>query len=273
MLAAASEWSPVLAVENEWMWSHGESAVAQLRTASGPVIAKLIYSTKDWNRELRAHRHFVPALQSDASQILYCDTERRVLLMTVVPGQLVQATPGEHDPEIHRQAGDLVARLHGSVDAEIDENFSATLMGSFDRWASQAANLVDKADLRKAKAVAERVRGVGNVELVPTHGDNSPRNWMVDAGGHVRLIDFGHAELRPWCLDLYRLMQDRWLGRPDLQRSFLGGYGRSLDDNDSLLLGAYAAQASISTIVWATRHGDEAFALQGREQLRRALAG
>jgi hypothetical protein len=47
-------------------------------------------------------------------------------------------------------------------------------------------------------------------QVVPTHGDWQPRNWLIDEGV-VRVIDFGRADLRPAAEDFVRLArQDYW---------------------------------------------------------------
>jgi hypothetical protein len=47
--------------------------------------------------------------------------------------------------------------------------------------------------------------------------------------------------------------------------------GRGIDDNTANLLRVYGARAAVSTIVWATEHGDKKFADEGHAQLGRLL--
>ena len=141
----------------------------------------------------------------------------------------------------------------------------------FDTWSARAQQLVAPQDLDAAREIASAACHLGTVELVPAHCDNTPRNWMVDDGNAVSLVDFGLAKKEPWWADVHRLMHREWLGRADLRDAFLAGYGRDIDDSTADFLRAYGACAAVSTIVWATEHGDRAFAGEGYAQLRGLL--
>ncbi|MGY2127478.1 phosphotransferase family protein [Blastococcus sp. SYSU DS0617] len=193
-------------------------------------------------------------------------------MLTFLPGTLASSSGWSEQPAVHERAGRLVRRLHGSAAPRPLPDYAQQLLTSFDAWAVRAAALVDDQDLGRARAIAATVTDLGPVEGVPAHRDNSPRNWVVDEVGHVRLIDFGACDVEPWWVDLQRLQAREWSGRPDLQEAFLAGYGRSLDDRTRHLVRAYCARAAVSTIAWATEHGDQPFAAEGRAQLRALLS-
>ncbi|WP_192498661.1 phosphotransferase family protein [Ornithinimicrobium pratense] len=117
--------------------------------------------------------------------------------------------------------------------------------------------------------VVERVRAFGcadgQVDLVPTHGDLSPRNWVVH-DGVISFIDLGRADLRPRATDLFRLQDRSWRGRPDLERAFFTGYGA--DPRDVWWWPSLVLAEHIGTAVWAHQVGDEAFEAKGLRGLR-----
>lgn len=117
--------------------------------------------------------------------------------------------------------------------------------------------------------VVERVRAFGcadgQVDLVPTHGDLSPRNWVVH-DGVISFIDLGRADLRPRATDLFRLQDRSWRGRPDLEPAFFTGYGA--DPRDVWWWPSLVLAEHIGTAVWAHQVGDEAFEAKGLRGLR-----
>lgn len=268
---AADRYGRVELVE-EWTWPHGESRVARVRTGSDDVVIKWVRSPRTFAREVRALREFTPPLGTDASQLVDLDEVAQILVLTFLPGTLASTSRWSGQPAVHERAGRLLRRLHESVSPRPLPDYAEQLLTSFDAWAERAAVLVGDQDLGRARAIAATVADLGPVEGVPAHRDNSARNWLVDDGGHVRLIDFGACDVEPWWVDLQRLQAREWSGRPDLQQAFLAGYGRSPDDRTRRLLRAYRARAAVSTIAWATEHDDQAFADEGRAQLQALLS-
>ena len=117
---------------------------------------------------------------------------------------------------------------------------------------------------RIPSAVVEQVRShdwpTGRVDLVPTHGDLSPRNWVVHHGV-VSFIDLGRADLRPAASDLFRLQDRSWRGRPDLEVAFFEGYGA--DPREVWWWRSFVLAELVATAAWAHRVGDEAFEAEG----------
>jgi hypothetical protein len=277
LLDAAAAWavstgagSDVALVE-EWIWPHGESRVARVRTAAGDVVVKWERSARNVAREVEALRRWVPALGDDAGQLLAVDADAQVLVMTHVPGDLATAEAGLA-PDVHRQAGALLARLHASAPGVPGEGYGERLLADFDEKAAALALLVDAADLVRLREVAVPVGDVRSVRLVPAHRDFGPRNWLVDAEGRVRVIDFAHAELSPWSVDLQKLTMREWRGRPDLEAAFFEGYGRLPDDEDRLVLRAYVALSTLAIIAWSVAHDDAAFEAEARSVLSDLVA-
>jgi Ser/Thr protein kinase RdoA (MazF antagonist) len=87
--------------------------------------------------------------------------------------------------------------------------------------------------------------------LVPTHRVNHPKNWLVDPGGHVRLIDFAQSEYDPWVVDVFLLEQDYWRSDPNLKVAFLGGYDREISPEDDTMLRAHHAVMAVRALTAA----------------------
>lgn len=269
LVDVVARWAGGAEVVRGWAWPHGESRVLLLRTALGDVVAKGVARAAAFDQELTAMRRYAPALGDGAAQLRHADPARSVLVLTAVAGELAEGSAAEVDPDVHRQAGALTARLHRSAPPIIDEHWGATLRSRFESWGTRAAGLVTAAELARVAELVGRAGALGPVELVPAHRDNGPRNWLVDDGGRVRLIDFGHCRRAPWVEDLHRMTWRQWRERPALRDAFLDGYGRHPDEHDLAVLAAHDAVAVISTIVWAVAHGDAPFAELGRAELAR----
>jgi thiamine kinase-like enzyme len=95
---------------------------------------------------------------------------------------------------------------------------------------SEGFGLVDASHpVRVAGAVVQLVGDLG-LGFVPSyatvnHGDNQPRNWLVDDTGTIRLIDFGRAGIDAWIRDIDRMYFAEWAADPDLEDAFFDGYG------------------------------------------------
>ncbi|MFE4466682.1 phosphotransferase enzyme family protein [Oerskovia sp. NPDC056781] len=277
LLDAAAAWAGSVGagtrteLVEEWIWPHGESRVARVRTGAGDVVVKWERSARNVAREVEALRRYVPVLGDDAGQLLAVDSDAQVLVLTHVPGDLAKGDVAL-DPEVHRQAGALLARLHASAPGVPDEGYGERLLADLDEKAAALAPLVDATDLVRLREVAAPVADVRSVRLVPAHRDFGPRNWLVDAGGRVRVIDFAHAEPSPWAVDLQKLTMREWRDRPDLEAAFLEGYGHMPDDEDRLVLRAYVALSTLAIIAWSVAHDDPAFEAEARSVLATLVA-
>lgn len=219
-------------------------------------------------RELLAHREWTAPLVAtgDVGTLLAADEDLRVLVLERVPGHLALGTPDEHDPDVHRQAGTLLRRLHDQHMVRDDGYLRAETekaLASLTAPHRIPAEVVERATdlLRSCEPTS--------TTLVPAHGDWQPRNWIVDEG-RLRLIDFGRFAFRPRSTDLTRLAVQHWRTAPELERAFFAGYGddpRDPDDWRWLQL-----REAIGTVVWSFAVGTEPFEEQGRRMLADALA-
>lgn len=221
-------------------------------------------------RELEAHRTVTDALRTagDAGALVSADEEHRVLVLERVPGHLALGTTDEHAPDVHRQAGAVLRRLHDHGTRH-DPTFllheQAKALRALDAPHQISADVV----ARTRAALEMLPTDHPDEPLVPTHGDFHPRNWIVD-DGRLRVIDFGRFGWRPASFDLTRLAVLHWQHDPTLEAAFFDGYG-----DDPREPGAWRwlqLREAVGTATWAYAVGDEGFEAQGHDMLRRALA-
>ncbi|MET3163280.1 UNVERIFIED_ORG: thiamine kinase-like enzyme [Arthrobacter sp. UYEF10] len=112
----------------------------------------------------------------------------------------------------------------------------------------------------------------GTVQLVATHGDYQPRNWLQD-NGQIKVIDFGRADRRPWVHDLVRLSHQQFVHRPELADAFHAGLGKAVGPVEAGLWRLENLNQAIGTVVWANQVGDTAFEQTGRAMVGRVLSG
>jgi hypothetical protein len=221
-------------------------------------------------RELHAHRHWTAGLvrTGHTSALLAVDEGLRVLVLDRVPGHLALGRPAASDPDVHRQAGVVLRRLHDQHGERDDAHA--------DREHRKALAALDRPH-RIATEAADRARALltepddAPVTVVPTHGDWHPRNWIVDHG-RLAAIDFGRAALRPPTSDLTRLAVLHWADDPGLEQAFLAGYGRDPRAEDPAAWRRLQLREAVGTAVWAHLVGDVTFEAQGLRMLDDALA-
>lgn len=220
-------------------------------------------------REIAAHRAMTGPLVAAgrAAQLVHAVPELHLLVTTFVPGELVQGRPEELDADTHRQAGELLALLHGQG-GRVARTWELTARERVARWLDRPHRLEAGTVRRLRQLVAEWDVDAPAV-LVPTHGDYHPRNWVVD-GGRVHVIDFGRASWRPAETDLARLAAQQWRTRPELEAAFLEGYGQ--DPRGERSWARVRLSEAVGTAVWAYQVGDEPFEQQGHRMLAEALA-
>ena len=246
-----------------------DTAVLQVTDGQGTYIVKAAgASSHHIRREIEAHRSWtaVWAHRNRAPRIVRWDERSNILMTEYLTGSPVEKGAAEYDPEMYRQAGQLLRAFHDQA-SRLDHSYEA------------AANTKALSWIRKPHRIpvplAERAKGILEktapepVTVVPTHGDWQPRNWLVH-GTELRIIDFGRYEFRPAITDFCRLAVQQWRCRPHLEAAFFEGYGT--DIRDQRLWHISLLREAVSTAVWAYQVGDARFEQQGHRMLRDALA-
>lgn len=263
-VALLARWVPDARVVADLSWGLVETRVLKLTSAEGPLILKA-GGPSDGHiaRELRAHREWLQPWVSTgcAPQILFGDEAAKVLVTRYLPGELVEGTAAQDDPDTYRQAGSLLARFHAQT-ATFDGAWNRNLR----RRVQRHLLMPHRIDPEVVSDVREELSHWPDegAWVVPTHGDWQPRNWLVD-GGLVRIIDFGRADLRPPSEDFVRLARQDFARNPELETAFTAGYGEDPREPQDWRR-AMVAEA-VGTAVWAFGVGDQDFERVGHRML------
>lgn len=253
---------------SEHGWGLVDTAVLRVRVDGRDLTVKAAGpGNHHIGREIDAHELWTgPLLDGDrAPRLVHADRGATVLVATWLPGTLAQDGPAQHDLEVHRQAGELLARLHGQAE-HLDAGWEATQRRRVLTWLGRAHRIPEEQETRVRELVADWPDDPAVV--VPTHGDYQPRNWLWDRGT-VRVIDFGRFAWRPAMSDLGRLAAQEWLGFPELEAAFFDGYGE--DPREAGGWSRSQVAEAVGTAAWAHQVGDEAFEAQGLRMLADAL--
>lgn len=262
------DWLPGAAVAKDHSWGLVGTIVLELRCDRARYIAKAgDDNDSHLTRELRAHRNWLEpwTTRGRAPVLVNADEDAKLLLTRYLPGELVQGGEHEQLPDTYHQAGQLLAWLHAQLAVE-DAEFEAREQAKALAWLAKPHRI--------APDIAQRLREqveswpTPTVQLVPTHGDWQPRNWLVHEGV-VSAIDFGRADLRPAMTDFARLAAQQFRSDPALEAAFLAGYGA--EPRESGAWQRHRVREAIGTAAWAYQVGDESFEQQGHRMIAEVL--
>ncbi|MEU4389976.1 phosphotransferase [Kribbella sp. NPDC023855] len=262
-----SEWLPGAEVVKDHSWGLVGTTVLELLHDGNRYVVK---AGDDGDghiaRELEAHHAWVKpwTTLSRAPELVHGDEAAKLIVTRYLPGELVVGTRHEQEPDIYRQAGVLLAQLHGQL--AIDDDFEPAENQKALYWLDQPHQI--------PPVIADHLRTTikswptSPSVLVPTHGDWQPRNWLIHRGT-VSVIDFGRAALRPAYTDFGRLAVQQFRANPALETAFLDGYGT--DPRDPATWHRHRIRDAIGTACWAHRVRAKDFEQQGLRMLTEAL--
>lgn len=259
--ALLAQWAPHAKLAADLSWGLVDSTVFHMAAGEQEIIVKAGGpDNAHIAREITAHETAVPLLAERgwASRLLHADRDARILVTTYIPGTLIDTGPLESDPAILRQAGEILAVLHGS-DSMIDPTIEQNLMKAALRWLDRP-NGIEPITADRARAVLSAYQP-GPVTVVPSHGDYSGRNWLQTRSG-IAVIDFGRFGHRPARQDLLRLFFRRWHDHPADREHFLEGYGSgsAIEGHEWWL---DVLREAVATAGWAHKVQDRAFEEMG----------
>ncbi|MDH2413633.1 phosphotransferase [Nocardioides sp. CER19] len=264
-------WLPGAVVVGDHSWGLVGTTVLELRTPDGASYVAKAGDDADHQlaREINAHRRWLQPLTSlgRAPELVEADEAAKLLVTRWLPGRLVEGTGAEAAVETYRQAGELLALLHGQSALADEGEFESRQKQETLAWL-QARHRIRPEAVAVLTDVAEAWPTPPSV-LVPTHGDWQPRNWLME-DGVVSVIDFGRADLRPAHTDLGRLSVQQFRTDPALEQAFLSGYGRDPREPSAWL--RLRVREAVATAGWAYKVGDEAFERQGHRMVADVLA-
>ncbi|BBH70080.1 hypothetical protein ACTI_67650 [Actinoplanes sp. OR16] len=262
-----NRWLPGAAVAKDHSWGVVQTMVLEVIHDGGRFIVKA-GGPDDHHieREIRAHLNWLTPWTSRgrAPELVRHDIAAKLLVTTYLPGKLLLDSEHLTDPDAFRQAGELLAMLHGQAagtdDYERRENAKCLKL-------LDGPHRIDPPTVARLRALISGWPAEQTV-VVPTHGDWQPRNWLIH-DGVVSIIDFGRAALRPAYTDLTRLAAQDFRSDHRLEASFLQGYG-----SEPRATGAWhrgRIREAIGTACWAFVHGQEEFEAQGHRMIAEGL--
>jgi len=261
-------WFPDVEVVADLSWGLVDTVVLHVRHEQGESIIKAGGpGNHHIGREIAAHEQWTKPWRDAGrcARLQHGDRDQSILATNYLPGTLVKDHPAADDADTYRQAGVLLASFHAqqcTVSKDYESRADANAIAWLDR--DHRIDAVTEARLREA--IAGHCHEP--VELVPTHGDWQPRNWLIHED-QVSVIDLGRADRRPALTDLARLARQEWQGRPDLEEAFLEGYGS--DPREPAAWRRTLLREAIGTAVWAYLVGDEPFEAQGHRMIAQSL--
>lgn len=263
------QWLPGVQVVRDHAWGLVDNVVLEVEADEQRYIVKADgASTNHIGRELDAHEQWLSPWVDDgrAPRLIAGDRDVQILVTEYLPGELVLDSPAQRRPDTFRQAGRLLARLHaqgGRRDSTYEARENTKILANLDK--PHRIEPVLEAELRRIVSSWPS----DPVQVVPTHGDWQPRNWLIH-DDEVRVIDFGRAALRPVLTDWVRLEAKDFRQDSAIERAFVDGYGSDPREPDVWL--RERLREAINTAVWAHLVGDEEFEAQGHSMIDRALA-
>ena len=253
---------------DDFSWGLIDTRVLHIEAGGQRFIAKAASpGNHHIHREITAHEGPTRPLVDLGltSRLVAASRARHVLVVGYQEGALAEGSPAELDPDIHRQAGTALRALHAQA-SRLDEEYEHRAVARAFRWLD-GAHRIDPGAAADARAILRSYRPMA-IDVVPTHGDWQPRNWLV-AGSQLRVIDFGRFDWRPPATDLCRLAAQQWRKVPGLEAALLDGYGS--DPRDEHVWKIDQLREAIATAAWAYSVGEEAFEQQGHRMLAEAL--
>lgn len=233
-------------------------------------VGKWVPSLGAWRREVRAYRNWVPRFADQAPRLVAADQTHQMFILTGVPGE-----PGEtFTPELHREAGRLLRRIHQSRPPRTGDESPARITAERLEWElAQCTGGFSADEVEWARTQTGKMYDLPAGPMVPCHGDFGAHNWVQHETDPIRIIDFSASRWHVRAFDLTRLFFGPWWERPDLIEAFFDGYGRHLEDEEFEFLRLHLATTAISSIRWARRHAIPNIEQKSRYRLTKLMAG
>jgi hypothetical protein len=216
------------------------------------VVVKWCQELGTFHRLVETLSLHTPALGAFAPKLVDASETFRAVIMTDLPGQIVEGTPEAWDPVIHFRVGELIRLLHESGPTITNTHLAAQWAAELDGAAKRAEPYLDPSALAFARHEAMNLLDVGTLSLVPAHRSNHPAHWLYDSVRGLALVGFSKSEYDPWIVDAVRLSRDYWGYSPELEKAFFAGYDRAPDDTDRLILRVRSITDALAW--WASVH-------------------
>ncbi|GAA1378390.1 aminoglycoside phosphotransferase family protein [Luteococcus sanguinis] len=260
------DWFPGHVLVADMSWGLVDTVVQHHRWHGGEVVVKAAGpGNHHIGREITGREQWCRPWHGRIGCLLHASPELNVIAVEYLPGVLVQDSTEALDPELHRQAGELLARFHRQASRQ-DPHHELSLDARALRWLEGPHRIAPAAERLLRERIAAHAHPVAT--LVPTHGDWQERNWLVHQG-RLFVIDLGRFDWRPAATDLVRLDRREWRDRPELAEAFVKGYGS--DPRQASGWERINLREAVGTVCWANQVGDEAFEAHGFTHLAECL--
>lgn len=166
--------------------------------------------------------------QKRAPKLIHADRVTNILVSEYLEGRLVEGAEAEYTTETYVQAGALL-RAFRDQNVRSDPRYEPVATAKALAWLGEPHRIEES-----AAEMARAILGTYDpkpVDVVPTHGDWQPRNWLVD-GSEIRVFDFGRFGFRPAASDFCRLAVQQWRADPLLESALFSGYGSDPRDSE-----------------------------------------
>ncbi len=251
--------SPVM--RSDRSWGHDSSLVLELRDRDGRRwFLKHPRDEGRFTRELSAFETVLHGFGDLVPELVGSNVPLRCLLFSEIPGELAQGGERAVDPEVHRQAGAFLARLHASTRPEPAPEMPDQLLKRRETMLRKAEGLIEPAQADFVRRATAALVAISDPVTVLCHLDYWHRNWMVDQDGTLRVFDFGQADRALVIQDLSLLAHHRWPSKPHLRDAFFDGYGRLLDDNEAAQLDGLVVMTALKRVMRSRKQGPQVLA-------------
>ncbi len=235
--------------------------------------------------ELIVYTKWLPKLlaatELNSPSLVAVSQDLGALLLTEAPGEILEETDASTEDQIamYCAAGRVASQIH-QLDVDPHEAGPERLYDSliWERYLAAAVPYLDAGTLRWIERTVADDDLFHGLDIVPTHADFSPRNWLIARDGPAvsfGLIDWERARAGYWPEDAQRLAFDYWLKEPRLREAYFEGYGRMPTLAEERQMNLICLANALGTVSWATEREDFEFAEFGRrtiELLRRELS-
>lgn len=252
-----------------------QSRVWRVATGAETAVVKRHRAAGKFRREAAAWIDWPAECRARMPRLIAADASHRALVMSAWPGQIADPLPTDdrRAAALAEVAGAWLGALHRAPFADTDPlPLDAALPRRFAGWLARAERWLPSAERAR---LAERFgpgAAFAGCARRRCHRDFAPRNWLIAAGAPpeaLGVIDFEHAGPDLPLLDLVRLYDGPFVGRPAVEAAFFVGYGAPLDAADRDRLARLMVLHGLGTLVWGHEHADARFIAHGRAILDR----
>jgi hypothetical protein len=258
---------PIEKTDTVGLGRDGASIIRAHLRSDHSVVVKWCQEAGTFHRLVEALSLHAPALGAFAPKLVDASETFRAVIMTDLPGVIVEGTPEAWDPVVHFRVGGLIRLLHESGPTMTNTHLAAQWAAELDGAAKRAEPYLDPTALASARADAMRLLDIGTLRLVPAHRSNHPAHWMYHPTRGVALVGFSKSEYDPWIVDAVRLARDYWGYSPELERAFYSGYDMEPSDEDRLILRVRSVTDALTS--WAGVHEQRTSQQKKREVAKR----